>query len=181
MQFAPQLRIERQCDANRPPKFARLLFRLGIEGLFSVALGWGDMARKAAKDLRVPVFITYTSGEEVSAQSRLPAATATTDKKFFVPPSRSVRGSSTLRSDGNSSGTEANWPRYWSFCSASNDLEKRFGVAHLFAHQAAGSRRKISTRRFRARPASVLLSATGSRSPRPSVRTFTAGTPRDSR
>jgi DNA-binding transcriptional LysR family regulator len=35
--------------------------------------------------------------------------------------------------------------------------------------QAAGSRSRISTRRFMARPASELLSATGSRSPRPSI------------
>ena len=47
--------------------------------------------------------------------------------------------------------------------------------------QAAGSRRKISTRRLRARPASVLFSATGSRSPRPAVWTCEAGTPRSTR
>ena len=44
--------------------------------------------------------------------------------------------------------------------------------------QAAGSLRKISTRRFMARPASVVLSATGSREPRPCTSVRAGSTPR---
>lgn len=45
----------------------------------------------------------------------------------------------------------------------------------------ARSPRKISTRRLRARPASVLLSAIGSRSPRPAMAMRLGSTPRDAR
>ncbi len=46
---------------------------------------------------------------------------------------------------------------------------------------ALGSRKNISTRRFCARPLSVLLSAIGSRSPRPSIEMRDGETPRSAR
>lgn len=49
------------------------------------------------------------------------------------------------------------------------------------AQRASGSRRKISTRRFFARPVSLPLSATGSRLPRPAVLMRAAATPRSLR
>ena len=79
-------------------------------------LGTGDAVRKAAKDVRVPVFVTQASDEDELAQSRqILAATASADKTLFVPPGRGVHGSSTLRSDRNAAGAEANWAAVLAF------------------------------------------------------------------
>ncbi len=105
---------------------AALVFQLAarhgadIAGLLAFSpgeyLGTGDAVRKAAKDVRVPVFITQASSDEELSQSRqIWAATASTDKTLFVPPGRGVHGSSTLRSDRNAAGAEANWAAVLAF------------------------------------------------------------------
>ncbi len=79
-------------------------------------LGSGDAVRKAAKEVRVPVFITQAGDEDELAQSRqILAATASNDKTLFVSPGRSVHGSSTLRSDRNAAGAEAHWTAVLAF------------------------------------------------------------------
>jgi len=97
---------------------AALVFLLAAEhpvaGVLSFSpgeyLGRPDAVRRAAAQVKVPVFITSAKDAEEIAQARaIFEAVASTAKRQFIPQKNGVHGSSTLRSDANPAGAEENW------------------------------------------------------------------------
>ena len=65
---------------------------------------------KAAKDVRVPVFIDQASDpEEIAQSAEILRAVASQSKQQFVSKGLSTHGSSTLRADTNAAGAELHW------------------------------------------------------------------------
>lgn len=81
-------------------------------------LGQPGTVGAAARSVRMPVFITQASDDDEIAQSRrILDAAASSDKTLFVPRTRGVHGSSTLRRDRNAAGAEENWAAVLAFLS----------------------------------------------------------------
>ncbi len=72
--------------------------------------------RRAARMVRVPVFIDQAvDGEEVRRSRAILEAVATPDRTQFVPTRGGVHGSSTLRADRNARGADENWTAVFAF------------------------------------------------------------------
>lgn len=105
---------------------AALAFRLAakypsdVAGLLAFSpgeyLGTPNAVTKAARTLRMPVFIDQSSDQDEILQSRgIFEATASSDKTHFVPARHGVHGSATLRADRNAAGAEENWDAVLTF------------------------------------------------------------------
>ncbi len=85
-----------------------------VQGLLAFSpgeyLGTPDKVRRAAAQVRVPIFVTSAkdAGEIAAAKAIIDAAPAAI-KVRYVPPTAGVHGSSTLIPDRNSRGAEENW------------------------------------------------------------------------
>ncbi len=99
---------------------ASLVFLLAAQNAGAVAgvlafspdeyLDRSDAVGKAARQVRVPVFITQAATRDEIASARgILGAVASTDKTQFIPTRGGVHGSSTLRLDSNAAGAEENW------------------------------------------------------------------------
>lgn len=65
---------------------------------------------KAAKKVRVPVFIDQASdAEEIAQSTEILRAVASPNKLQFISKGKSTHGSSTLRADTNAAGAELHW------------------------------------------------------------------------
>lgn len=73
-------------------------------------LGGETTVKDAAKQVKVPVFITSAkSKDEVTEAKAILGAVASEKKTQFVPKIAGVHGSSTLRKDRNANGLQENW------------------------------------------------------------------------
>lgn len=91
-----------------------------VQGLLAFSpgeyLGKPDAVSKAARQLRVPVFVDQASDEDEIEQARsILKAVASADKTQFIPRKNGVHGSSTLRADRNAEGAEENWSAVLTF------------------------------------------------------------------
>ncbi|MGH8617549.1 MAG: alpha/beta hydrolase [Burkholderiales bacterium] len=91
-----------------------------LQGLLAFSpgeyLGTPGAVGKAAQSVRVPVFITQSSGkDEIAASRAILAAIPGTSKTLFIATKGGVHGSSTLRADRNAAGAEQNWAAVMAF------------------------------------------------------------------
>ncbi len=96
-----------------------------LQGLLAFSpgeyLGTPGAVRKAAQAVRVPVFITQSSGkDEIAASRAILAAIPGTNKTLFMAAKGGVHGSSTLRTDRNAAGAEQNWVAVMAFVAKFN-------------------------------------------------------------
>lgn len=91
-----------------------------VQGLLAFSpgefLGKPDAVSKAARQVRVPVFVDQASDEDEIEQARsIVKAAASTDKTQFIPRKNGIHGSATSRVDRNSAGAEENWTAVLTF------------------------------------------------------------------
>ena len=91
-----------------------------VQGLLAFSpgeyLGKPDAVGRAARTLRLPVFIDQASDDgEIAASRAIFDAVPGSAKTLFVPASGGVHGTATLHEDRNASGAEENWRAVMAF------------------------------------------------------------------